>query len=199
VLHEIGEGVRHVIHSRPLLEVVLGFFVVTMVGFSTVVVLPGFTKDVLDAGSAGFGIIMAANAFGSLLAAFVVASLADSHRASTLLWGSCLVFALLTALTGAMPTFTLAVFVFFLAGAASASYQTLMSAAFLYRAGSAYYGRVVSITMLAWSFTNLTGLLVGAMADVTSERAVLIGVGLVLAAIVVLLALWSRGNAAAAR
>ncbi|HLF71934.1 MAG TPA: MFS transporter [Dehalococcoidia bacterium] len=198
VIHEIREGLRHVAHNRRLLEVVLAFFVVTMVGFSTVVVLPGYTKDVLHSGKEGFGIIMAANALGSLVAAFVVASLPNAHRASMLMWSCCFVFALLTSLTGLMPTFTLAVIVFFFAGIFSAAYQTLLSAAFLHRAGPAYYGRVVSITMLAWSFTNLLGLLVGAVADLTSERAVLVGVGLALAGIVVVMALWSRSGREAA-
>ena len=50
----------------------------------------------------------------------------------------------------------------------------------------------MSLTTVAWSFTNLAGLVVGVLADIAGERAVLIGVGLTLSIAAALLGLWSR-------
>ena len=52
----------------------------------------------------------------------------------------------------------------------------------------------MSLTNLAWSLMSLVSLLVGVLADLSSQRTVLIAIGLTLVVATLALALWSRGE-----
>jgi MFS family permease len=91
-----------------------------------------------------------------------------------------------------MPSFALAILAFGLVGAAGGAYQTLVIAAMLRASEPEYFGRVMSLTTVAWSLTNMFGLVAGILADLSSERIVLAGTGLSVVAVALVLALWSR-------
>jgi MFS family permease len=55
-----------------------------------------------------------------------------------------------------------------------------------------YFGRVTALTNLGWALNNLVGLVLGIIADATSERAALFGVGIVLAIVAVAIAAWAK-------
>src|SRR6185436_13822460 len=74
VWRQVRLGLTHVAENPALLQAMVGFVSITMVGFSTIVVLPAFTQDVLGTGEAGFGTIIGVNAVGSLLAALSLAA-----------------------------------------------------------------------------------------------------------------------------
>jgi MFS family permease len=194
MMREVVLGLEHVRSRRALLEAMVGFILVTLLGFSIMVVLPGFTKDTLGAGDSGFGIIFGVNAIGALAASLVAASMADSKQLPRLLLLSGIAFGGGLALTGLMPNFALALLAMLLAGAAGAGYQTLILARMLTVSEPAYFGRVMSLTNFAWSFTSLLGLAAGILADLSSERAVLVGVGLLLVLSTLWLQLWSRAD-----
>ena len=192
IWREVRLGLQHVRERRRLLEATLTFIIVTLLGFSIMVILPGFTKDEFGAGDAGFGIMFGVNAIGALVASLWTASLANSRFAPLLVAVATFLFGLLIAVTGLMPAFALAILAFGLVGAAGGAFQTLAIAAMLRASAPEYFGRVMSLTTVAWSLTNLLGLFVGIFADVFSERAVLIGVGACVCSASVLLTLWSR-------
>ena len=197
IWREVAQGLEHVRQRRRLLEAVATFITVTLLGFSVMVLLPGFTKDEFGAGDAGFGIMFGVNAIGALVASVATASLSVSRFAPALVALTTFLFGLIIALTGLMPTFALAILAFGLVGAAGGAYQTLVIAAMLRAAEPEYFGRVMSLTTVAWSLTNLLGLFVGIAADVVSERAVLVAVGISVSTAAVLLTLWSRRPEAA--
>ncbi|MEO6045508.1 MAG: hypothetical protein ABIQ47_16535, partial [Tepidiformaceae bacterium] len=73
-----------------------------------------------------------------------------------------------------------------LVGAGSSAFQMLNNALVMQECDRAYYGRVMSITMLAWGFNGLAGFPLGELADATDERTTLLLMGsIVLAATVV--------------
>jgi hypothetical protein len=84
-------------------------------------------------------------------------------------------------------------------GGAVSGFQTLNSALVMRETSPAYYGRVMSITMLAFSGTGLIALPVGLLADAIGERATLIVMGAGVCLVVALLSLWAArtGDAAA--
>jgi MFS family permease len=192
IWQEVRLGLQHVVARRRLREATLVFIIVTLLGFSVMVILPGFTKEEFGAGDAGFGIMFGANAIGALVASVWTASLASSKRAPALIVATTVLFGALIAATGLMPTFALAILAFTLVGAAGGAYQTLVIAAMLRASEPEYFGRVMSLTTVAWSFTNLLGLVVGILADLSSERAVLVAVGACVSLAALLLAAWSR-------
>jgi predicted MFS family arabinose efflux permease len=177
----------------------LSFITIVALGFSINVVLPGFTRDVLDAGKSGFGIMFGFNAVGALLASTLVASHGSSSRAWSMLLFLGVAFGAAQAVTGLMPSFWLAVATMFAAGAFGGGFQTLIMARIFHLAEPAYLGRVTALTSGGWSLTNLVGLAVGGFADIAGERAVLVAAGVGLIVLTVALSLWTRTSASPAR
>jgi MFS family permease len=192
VLGEIMLGVRHVKENPRLLQLVVGFVAITMVGFPYMTVLPGFTTETLGAGRASYGILLGVAALGGLFTSLAVASLADSPRAGLILVLSSIGIGVGLILTGVAPSYAVALLTLFLLGGAVSGFQTLNSALSMKETDPGYYGRVMSLTMLAFSGTGLMGLPVGLLADAIGERAALIGMGGGVLRVVGLLALWGR-------
>ena len=189
VLGDIRLGMNHVAENASLRQIVVGFILVTVLGFPYMVVLPGFSKDVLGAGTAGFGLMVGVSAVGGLVMSLVVASLADSSRAPMFLFLSSIGLGVSLILTGLAPTFPIALLTMVLVGAAGSAFQTLNNAMALRLAHADYFGRVMSLMMLAWSFTGLIGLPIGVIADAVGERAVIVALGVAVCVAVTALAL----------
>lgn len=192
ILREVRLGVSYITSNRPLFEVMFSFVVIITLGFSILVILPAFTKDVLGAGTAGFGIIFGFNAIGALLASLFTASLGGSKKVWSLLLALGVGFGISIALTGLMPSFLFAVATMLLAGFFGGGFQTLITARMLHLSEPAYFGRVMAITSIGWSLTNLSSLFVGLSADLAGERVVLVFIGLALVLASLLLAFWTR-------
>ena len=190
--HELRLGLSYVGSNRPLFQTLVFYTIAIAFGFSILVVLPAFTREVLGAGRSGFGIMFGFNAVGALLASALTAPLGSTKKA----WGYLLIlgvcFGLSLSITGLMPTFPLAVVAMFFAGAFGGGFQTVMMSRILHLTEQSYFGRVTALTSAGWSLTNVLSLLVGGVADLTSERTVLISIGLALALATVLLSLWTR-------
>ena len=191
-MREVRLGVSYITSNRPLFEVMFSFVVIITLGFSILVILPAFTKDVLGAGTAGFGIIFGFNAIGALLASLFTASLGGSKKVWSLLLALGVGFGISIALTGLMPSFLFAVATMLLAGFFGGGFQTLITARMLHLSEPAYFGRVMAITSIGWSLTNLSSLFVGLSADLAGERVVLVFIGLALVLASLLLAFWTR-------
>ncbi len=190
VVGDIRLGVRHVMENPRLLQIVAAFWLVTMLGFPYFVVMPGFTKGVLHAGTAGFGLLVGVSAIGGLAMSLVVASMADSPRAPLLQALSSLLMGLALICTGLAPTFAIALVTMVFVGAGGSGFQTLNNTLALREASPVYFGRVMSLTMLAWSFNGLVGLPIGYLADAFGERAVISGMGVSVCGVVALMAVW---------
>ena len=193
VFAEIGAGLQHIRESPRLLRLVTGFVLITMVGFPYMTVMPGFVSEELGRGAAAYGVLLAVSASGGLLVSLLVASLADSPRASLLQILMCVALGVALILTGMAPNFAIALVTMFAVGGGVSGFQALNSALTLGNTAPAYYGRVMSITMLAFSATGIIGLPVGVLADAIGERATLIAMGVTVCVVVLLLALWGRG------
>jgi MFS family permease len=83
---DLGEGFRLVLHSRPLLAVLLSWnlamITIALVNVSEVVL----AKDSFDAGDFGFGLLFAANGLGAVIGALFASTLLE-RRGMTLLYG----------------------------------------------------------------------------------------------------------------
>ncbi len=196
VMGDIRLGVQHVAANPRLKTLILGFLTVTVLGFPYMVVLPGLTKDQLHAGDAGYGTLVGVSSIGGLAMSLVVASLADSQRATLYLTLSSLGLGVALILTGLAPTFPVALLTMMLVGGAGSAFQTLNNAIALREAQPEYFGRVMSLMMLAWSFNGLIGLPIGLLADEIGERHVLIVMGVAVMAGVALLAMLGSGEQA---
>ncbi|MEP7216271.1 MAG: hypothetical protein ABI782_08460, partial [Anaerolineaceae bacterium] len=71
------------------------------------------------------------------------------------------------------------------------AFQMLNNALVMQECDQAYYGRVMSITMLAWGFNGLAGYPFGALADASGERTTLLLMGSIVVGATVVTALLS--------
>ncbi len=156
------------------------------------VLMPGFTKDVLGSGNAGIGVLLGVAAAGGLVLSIIVAGLADSLRASFFMSLSGLGLGASLILLGLAPNFAIAVLVMILVGGATGAFHTLSNALAMRLTSIEFLGRVIGLVYLSWGINSLMNLPFGLLADILGERAVLSGVGVILSAIVVILFLWSR-------
>ncbi len=190
VLEDVRVGFRYVLGNKRLLHAVVSFHLVTMIGLSYFVLVPGFVKDVLSAGTAGIGVILGAAAAGGLLASLMVASLADSNRGPLVLRISGVGAGVALILTGLAPSFPIAILTMIFVTGGIAAFQTLNNVIALRLTAPEFYGRVIALIFIAWGLISLVSLPVGFLADRFSERAVLSGSGGVLILAMLFLALW---------
>ncbi|MFI5315441.1 MAG: MFS transporter [Myxococcota bacterium] len=173
VLADLLTGLRYV-GAHPRLRLLVGFFVcVIMMGFSYVTVLPGLVVHALGRGGDAVPRLFFTSALGGLTITLITARLADSRRALPMF--VTMPFVLATGLLGlfAAPSFELAIGAMFVVGIGFGGFQTLNAAVIVQTTEPAYFGRVFSLSMLAFAGVSLMSLPVGILADTIGERATL--------------------------
>jgi MFS family permease len=193
MLGDMRLGLAHVMASPQLLAVMASFVVTILLAFSMMVVLPAYAKDVLGAGDAGFGIMFGTHALGGLVAGVMVASKAATRSLNTYLLASSVLLGIAVSIMAVMPNFLSALALVFVVGAFAGAFQTLIMAAILQASAPEYFGRVMALTNIGWALNNLFGLLLGIAADMSSERASLFALGIIIVATSVLLGIWRSG------
>ena len=188
VLQDMVAGVKYVQAQPRLRWMLVLFFAMIVLGLSSVTVLPGLLENELDVGLEPFGLLQTANAVGGLAASLAVAGIAGSPRALTVYSAGALLTGIALVLTGLSPNLLFLFFPMVLTGLGAGAFQTLNSAVIVMEAEPAYYGRVTSLTSLAFAGFMLAGLPVGLAADAFGERITLIVMGVL--TIVIVLVLW---------
>ena len=191
MLADMRLGLRHVMENRGLLAVMASFVVTILLAFSMMVVLPAFAKDVPGPGRVGLrhhvryacGRRSHRRASSSPPRRRRGASTPTCSRAACILGVTVSIMAV-------MPSFLSALAMVFLVGGAAGAFQTLIMAAILRASAPAYFGRVMALTNVGWALNNLFGLLLGVVADLSSERASLFGLGVIIVLTSVVLAAW---------
>jgi hypothetical protein len=173
VLADLAQGLRYVA-SHKRLRLLVGFFVcVIMMGFSYSTVLPGLVSHALGRAPEAVPPLLLTSALGGLTVTLTTARFADSSRALTLFM--LMPFALGVGLLGlvAAPTYSIAVAAMLVVGVGFGGFQTLNSAVIVQNTEPAYFGRVFSLSMLAFAGVSLMSLPVGILADAVGERVTL--------------------------
>ena len=173
VLEDLLVGLRYVVSHRRLRLLVAFFVCVIMMGFSYVTVLPGLVEHALGRSADAVPPLFFTSALGGLLVTFVTARVADSHRALPLF--VAMPFVLACGLLGLYlaPSYELAIAAMFLVGIGFGGFQTLNAAVIVQVTEPEYFGRVFSLSMLAFAGVSLMSLPVGILADAIGERATL--------------------------
>ena len=122
----------------------------------------------------------------------VVASLADSRHAQSLIFASSVAAGVGLILTGLAPSLPVAIVTMIVASGGSSLFQTLNNSVTMRRAEPEFYGRLASLMMIAWGLTNLISLPIGVLGDAIGERAALSSLGVALSVVTMLSALWAR-------
>jgi MFS family permease len=182
VLADLRDGLRYVRSHARLRLLVLLFVSVIMMGFSYITVLPGLVETALGRHAAeGVPPLFFTSAIGGLAVTLAAARFADSHRALLLFVAMPFVLALGLLGLSFAPSYPFAVATMLVVGIGFGGFQTLNSAVIVHATEPAYFGRVFSLSMLAFAGVSLMSFPVGVLADAIGERTTL---GLLAAAVV---------------
>ncbi|MDA1004408.1 MAG: MFS transporter, partial [Chloroflexi bacterium] len=199
VFGDLVAGLGYV-KSQPRLRAMMGlfFFMIVLGLAATGAVLPGLVENELGRSVESIGSLQAVAAVGGLVASLLVAPMAGSSRALPVYTVLGFASGLSLLLLGLAPSFLIALLPMLLFGAMSGGFQTLNMSVIVLESEPAYYGRVTSLTSLAFAGFMLASFPVGVLADAVGERATLVALGLVnLVAVVVMAPLIARAPSAA--
>ena len=192
VLQDARQGLAYARGNARLLHALVGYYAITALGYSFWVVMPGFVKGDLQSSTASLGAVLGVTAGGGLIGSIIVASLADSPRASLYLKVSSLLAATMLALAGLAPSLLALMLVMAFMGAGISAFQTLNNSVALRHADPAFYGRIMGLMQIAWGLINLFSLPTGFVADAVGERGVLVGAGLILLLLLLVMSVWEH-------
>jgi len=113
-----------------------------------------------------------------------VARYADGPHARALTTSLGVGFALTLAAMASVPSYALAAAASFALGAASGGFQTLASTVVIHATESAYIGRVMALTMMAFAGFGVMGLPIGWLADAVGVRGALVLMAVAVATVV---------------
>jgi MFS family permease len=181
VLGDVVDGLRYVQRQPVLRVLVLQFLAVIMAGFPYVTVMPGLVEHELGRPAEAISLLMGTSAAGGLLMSLVVARYADGPHARGVTTGLGAGFALSLVAMALVPSYAHAAVASFALGAASGGYQTLASTVVIHATESAYIGRVMALTMMAFAGFGVMGLPIGWLADAVGVRGALVAMAFAVA------------------
>ena len=170
VLREFGDSVRYVSAHRHVGLLIVVSFVCVMIGFPFVAFLPRLATEVLDVGSAGYGILAAASAVGAVALSMAIAGRSRGRTAWRIQTVTGFAFGATLIVLAAAPTYALALVAVAGVGAASAGFQAMNNSLVLALSDIEYHGRVQSLMMLSFSGFGMAALPLGVLADAIGLR-----------------------------
>ncbi|MEN8160868.1 MAG: MFS transporter [Myxococcota bacterium] len=173
VLADVAQGLRYVFQRPRLRSLVLLYLSVIMLAFPYVTVMPALVENEFGRGAEAYALLSFVSASGALLSSLSVARYGDHSRATVLFGSLGFVFGLALLLLAQVLSFEAACLAMFLVGIGFGGFMTLNGAVIVRSTDPAYFGRVMSLTMLAFGAFGLMGLPVGMLADTIGERATL--------------------------
>ena len=163
-LAQLTDGFTYVIND-PTMRMLAGVnFFMVLFAFSYVMLLPGFAKQVLNAGPAELGLLTTVSGIGSLTGSLAVASLPNKNRGLLLLC-SALVLALGLTLFSASTLLPLSLGLIVVVGLGQAGRMSLGNVLMQSYVDDNYRGRVISIYNLEMSLANAALYPLGRLAD----------------------------------
>ncbi|MDE2747166.1 MAG: MFS transporter [Chloroflexota bacterium] len=186
VLADIVDGGRYVWRRRTLRLMLLMFVSTVVIGFLFRILTPAFLDQHLDRPTTDMGQLFLVNGIAAAIISFVVAGLATTRWA----WPATL---LLVASLGvgyfvlaASQTFVQAMIAMAILGPGLQGPVMILQARIMMNTESAYYGRVMAFTMMAWGVQMVFAGPAGVVADLIGEREVFGMMGVAAFAVTVL-------------
>ena len=186
---EVGDGIRYVWGNRTLRSLMLAGFALTFFVMPYALMLPGFADEL--GRPELYGLLVGMSGVGGLVGSLGIATLTEHPRKPLLQFiiglaagGGLVGLGLLSeafGVSGALASVAVL-------GGAATGYITLNQTMLMTESGHAYRGRVMSIFMLTFSAMPLMALPLGVVADRIGAQDLFVAQGLLVMAILVLLA-----------
>ena len=188
---DLLSGLRH-IRSTPVLYTIIGMALAfTFFAMSYRQVLPAFTRDMLDVGAGGTGLLWLSAGLGSLLGSLIVASLGDFRHKARLMVGSLLLLFVVLTLFAWSPWYWASWVLFFFVGVTSLGlFWTLATTLVQLNVPNEVRGRVMSVLQLAPAVHFLSGLLLAVGAESVGWPIAITGTVVMTLMVTVWLGIW---------
>ena len=188
---DLLSGLRH-IRSTPVLYTIIGMALAfTFFAMSYRQVLPAFTRDMLDVGAGGTGLLWLSAGLGSLLGSLIVASLGDFRHKARLMVGSLLLLFVVLTLFAWSPWYWASWVLFFFVGVTSLGlFWTLATTLVQLNVPNEVRGRVMSVLQLAPAVHFLSGLLLAVGAEAVGWSIAITGTVAMTLMVTVWLGIW---------
>ncbi len=189
ILGDLKLGLTHVKDRPRLLLLSLSFIGVVIGGFSYMVILPGFLENELGRSPNDMGLFLGVSAISGLVVTLAVAGISGSRHAWRVMQVGGLLLGVALMLTAVSGNLVQALGAMLLVGAGTSAFQLLNNALVMQESDPAYFGRVMSLTMLAWGLNGVVGWPFGLLADAAGERVTLMVMGGIVCAVTIASAL----------
>jgi len=154
ILSDLSSGFKYVLRT-PIIAMLLGCnFLMVFFSLTYFMLLPGFAKDVLNAGPDDLGLMISLSGIGSLLGSLYVASFGNRNRARLLLIGGLLMGVSLLGFAWSTH-FWLSIVLLTVVGFGQASRMSLSNVLIQSYVDDDFRGRVMSIYMLEMAFLSI--------------------------------------------
>ena len=186
VLADIVDGARYVWRRRSLRLMLLMFVSTVVIGFLFRILTPAFLDQHLDRPTTDMGQLFLVNGIAAAVISFVVAGMATTR------WAWPITLVLVASLgvgylvLAASQTFGQAMIAMAILGPGLQGPVMILQARIMMNTESAYYGRVMAFTMMAWGVQMVFAGPAGVLADAIGEREVFAIMGLAGFAVAVL-------------
>ena len=187
------DGLSYVRRHSVLPVLLLMGFVPIVLGMPYRQFFPVFAEEVYGVGSAGLGAMGVVMSAGALAGSLLVASLTQTSRRAMMQLAGGVGFGLSLILFAAAPALVLGLLALLLVGITANGYWALNNTMVLGATDREYYGRVMSVYMLSWSLMPFATLPESALVDRVGVQTLVAGVGVLLMAMLVLIAVLLPG------
>lgn len=178
VSRNLKEGVAF-IWTHPTLRTQLSLALIPQViALPYITLMPVFAQDVLEVGSAGFGMLMAAPGIGALAGTLTIASFTEIRRKGVLLLGAIMANGLALVLFSFTRSFPISLAALALIGFVQMVYMTTNQTIIQLSTPDEMRGRVMGVVMLNQGLLPLGSLFAGGMADALGAPAAVAIMGL---------------------
>ena len=155
ILSDLSSGFKYVLRT-PIIAMLLGCnFLMVFFSLTYFMLLPGFAKDVLNAGPDDLGLLISLSGIGSLLGSLYVASFGNRKRARLLLIGGLLMGVSLLGFAWSTH-FWLSTVLLTVVSFGQASRMSLSNVLIQSYVDDDFRGRVMSIYMLEMAFLSIS-------------------------------------------
>ena len=166
-------GLSHVRDRPRLMVLILSFVLVVIIGMPYVTVLPALLEHELGQPTETIGILFTVEAIGGLITGLLVAGSVRGEGAVKVMFSLGLLLGVSLIGFAFVPNLAFALAAIFFMGVGLTGFQLTNNAMLMMEADQEYFGRVMSLVMIAWGGQGLTALPIGIFADRIGERPVL--------------------------
>ena len=190
VIQSLQAGLRYIRSQTILAWLIILGFLMSLLGWSNLTMMPVMARDVLGVGADGLGYLTAAGAIGSLISTLFIASLGDFKNKGLLIKAAGVCTTLGIFMFALSPIYALSLVLVALMQGALMAFEVSLTAMVLLLTADKMQGRVQGIYTQVFGFTWVGGVVLGSIATFTSAPIAIAfgGVGIMVA----IALLWGR-------